>query len=69
MNKNQHLYFAHGFLNVDKHIGFYFIYLFLAALVLVAVHGLSLVAVSRGYSLLRCVGFSLRASLAAEHRL
>ena len=26
----------------------------------IAVHGLSLVAVSRGYSLLRCAGFSLR---------
>ena len=46
---------------------FYFIatlfiyYLFLAASVLVAVHGLSLVVVSKGYSYssLRCAGFSL----------
>ena len=42
-----------------------FIYLFLASLglrcwVFVAVRGLSLVAASRGYSSLRCVGFSLR---------
>ena len=33
--------------------------LFLAVLVFVAVHGLSLVAASGGYSSLRCAGFSL----------
>ena len=32
-------------------------------------HGLSLVATSGGYSLLRCAGFSLRWLLVAEHRL
>ena len=37
----------------------YFIYLFLAELVFVAAHGLSLVAASGGYSSLRCAGFSL----------
>ena len=38
----------------------YFIYLFLAAfLVFVAARGLSLVVASRGYSSLRCAGFSL----------
>ena len=36
-----------------------FIYFWLCW-VFVAVHGLSLVAVSGGYSLLRCVGFSLQ---------
>ena len=35
-----------------------FIYLFLAVLVFVAAHRLSLVAESRGYSSLRCGGFS-----------
>ena len=35
-------------------------YLFLAALVFVAVHGCSLVAESGGYSSLRCSGFSLQ---------
>ena len=35
------------------------LFLFLAALGLVAARGLSLVAASRGYSLLRCTGFSL----------
>ena len=35
----------------------------------VAAHRLSLVAVSRGYSLLRCMGFSLRWLLVAEHGL
>ena len=39
---------------------FKIIYLFLAACVFVAVHGLSLVEASGGYSLLRCVGFSLQ---------
>ena len=37
--------------------------------VFVAVCGLSLVAVSRGYSWLRCVGFSLWWLLVAEHGL
>ena len=37
-----------------------FIYLFRLRWVFVAVHGLSLVAASGGYSSLRCVGFSLR---------
>ena len=40
--------------------------------VLVAAHGLSLVVASRGYSLLRCMGFSLQeemASLIAENGL
>ena len=35
-----------------------FIYLFLAALVFVAAHGLSLVAASGGYSSMRCKGYS-----------
>ena len=42
---------------------FYFIYLFVCFWlhwVFVAVHGLSLVAVSRGYSSLQCAGFSLQ---------
>ena len=38
----------------------YFIYLFLAALVFVAACGVSQVVASRGYSSLRCVGFSLQ---------
>ena len=37
--------------------------------VFVASHGLSLVVASRGYSLLQCVGFSLRWLLVAEHGL
>ena len=37
--------------------------------VLVAAHGLSLVAVSRGCSLLQCTGFSLQWLLLVEHRL
>ena len=40
--------------------------------VFVAAHGLSLVVASRGYSLLRCMGFSLQeemASLIAENGL
>ena len=51
-----------------------FIYLWLRR-VFLAAHGLSRVAASRGYSSLRCVGFSLRglliavASLVAEHGL
>ena len=39
---------------------FYFIYLFLAALVLRCCAQLSLVAASRGYSLLQCAGLPLR---------
>ena len=50
-----------------------FIYLFIyfwLCWVFVAAHGLSLVAVSRGYSSVRCVGFSLRWFLfVAEHGL
>ena len=49
-----------------------FIYLFIyfwLRWVFVAVHGLSLVAESRGYSWLRCVGFSLWWLLIAEHGL
>ena len=51
-----------------------FIYLFICIYlglcwVLVAAHGLSLVVVSRGYSLMRCAGFSLwRLLFVAEHR-
>ena len=41
-------------------------FFFLAAL---GLHGLSLVAASRGHSLLRCAGFSLRGLLVAEHGL
>ena len=37
--------------------------------VFLAAHGLSLVAASRGYSLLWCAGFSLQWLLVAEHRL
>ena len=37
-----------------------FIYLFWLCWVFVAAHGLSLVVASRGYSSLRCMGFSLR---------
>ena len=47
----------------------YFIYLWLCW-VFVAMHGLSLVAASRGYSLLRLHGLLLAvASLVAEHGL
>ena len=49
-----------------------FIYLFIYWLrwIFIAVRRLSLVAASRGYSLLRCAGFSLRWLLfVAEHRL
>ena len=48
---------------VVKAIGwvfFFLIYLFLAALVFIAARRLSLVAASRGHSLLRCAGLSLR---------
>ena len=50
---------------------FLFLNLFILAVVwvFVAVRGLSLVAVSRGYSLLRCAGFSLRQLLVAERGL
>ena len=46
-----------------------FIYLFLAVLGLVAVRGLSLVAVSGGYSSLQCAGLSPSWLLVAEHGL
>ena len=54
---------------------FYYINLFLIFIyfwlhwVFVAVHGLSLVVASRGYSSLQCAGFSLRWLLVAEHGL
>ena len=51
-------------------VGFFFFnFLFLAVCVFVAACGLSLVAVSGGYSSLWCAGFSLVASLVAEHGL
>ena len=40
-------------------IKYFFIFIFWLRWVFVAVRGLSLVVASRGYSLLRCVGFSL----------
>ena len=46
----------------------YFIYFWLRW-VFVAVHGLSLVVVSEGYSSLWCAGFSLRWLLVVEHGL
>ena len=46
----------------------YFIYFWLRW-VFVAARGLSLVAVSRAYSSLRCAGFIAVASLVAEHGL
>ena len=39
---------------------FFNLKIFLACWLFVAAHGLSLVAASGGYSLLQCVGFSLR---------
>ena len=49
-----------------------FVYLFISfgcvCWVFVAVHGLSLVAASRGYSSLRCAGFSLRWLLLLQAR-
>ena len=49
----------------NKFIYFYFIYFWLHW-VFVAAHGLSLVAVSEGYSSLRCAGLVAVASLVAE---
>ena len=45
-----------------------FIYFWLCW-VFIAAHGLSLIAVSKGYSSLWCVGFSLQWLLVAEHGL
>ena len=60
--------------NIPLSIFLYSIYLFIFISiylfwVFVAARGLSLVGVSRGYSSLRCAGFSLRWPLVAEHRL
>ena len=41
-------------------VGFFFFFFFWLCWVFVAVHGLSLIVASGGYSSLRCVGFSLR---------
>ena len=41
-------------------LNFFFFFFFLAVLGFIAVHGLSLVTVSRGYSSLWCMGFLLR---------
>ena len=51
-----------GFLLTTRFLSFLFTYLFIYWLhwVFVAVHGLSLVAASGGYSSLQCAGFSLR---------
>ena len=46
--------------NIFKNKFIYFVYVFLAALGLLAARGLSLVAASRGYSSLWCAGFSVR---------
>ena len=51
-----------------KLINFIFIYLCLGW-VFIAVRGLSLVAVSGGYSSLRCTGFIVVASFVTEHGL
>ena len=63
---------AHGHEDVHPFHLCKFIYLFIyfwLRWVFVAVRGLSLVVVSGGYSLLWCVGFSLRCLLVAEHGL
>ena len=58
------LYFTINLKISRKYIFFWLCWVF------IAVHGLPLVVSSRGYSLLRCVGFSLRWLLfVAEHRL
>ena len=68
MELKQARYYAHmcHFFIFKKFI--YFIYFWLRW-VFVVVHGLPLVAVSGGYSSLRCAGFSLQWPLVAEHRL
>ena len=50
------LRFKQFFLNIYL----FYLFIFWLCWVFVAPHGLSLVAASRGYSSLRCVGFSLR---------
>ena len=71
-NSQDYFFFDSGHPNgceVISHCGVFFfvfnvfillIYFFWLCWVFTAVHGLSLVAVSRGYSSLRCAGFSLR---------
>ena len=63
------MYSEYSFLNIFK-INLFNLFIYWLLWVFVAVRGLSLVVASGGYSLLRCVGFSLRWLLfVAEHRL